>query len=246
MNVLTLDRVSVRRGRALVLPPLSATMAGGALVGVVGPNGAGKSTLLMAVAGLLAHAGKVRWHGAPLNRRDIGFMPQAFAVRANLSVLECVLLGRREALGWLVAGAELEGAEAMLARLGLTHLSERPMTALSGGQQQLVLLAQRLSRNPQVLILDEPTSALDLHHQLEVLRHLQSHARSTGGLVLTALHDLTLAARFCDQLLLFAGGALIGQGTPAEVLTEARVGETYRISPEILQARDHCPVIVPH
>ncbi|PKP70059.1 MAG: ABC transporter ATP-binding protein [Alphaproteobacteria bacterium HGW-Alphaproteobacteria-4] len=246
MSGLTLERVSVRRGRVLVLQELSVRLPPGGIVGVVGPNGAGKSTLLLAVAGLLAHGGAVRWQGAPLGGRDIGFLPQAFAVRANLSVLECVLLGRREALGWRVAETEVTGAEAMLERFGLSHLAARPMTALSGGQQQLVLLAQRLLRNPRVLVLDEPTSALDLHHQLDVLRHLQRHARATGGLVLTALHDLTLAARFCDGLLLLAGGALVGQGTPAEVLTENRVGETYRISPEILQARDHCPVIVPH
>lgn len=246
MSGLTLEAIAVARGRRQVLAPLTAGFAPGQIVGVVGPNGAGKSTLLQALAGLLPHRGRMLWNGAALMPRQIGFLPQAFMVRAQLSVLECVLLGRREHLGWRVAECDRAAALAMLDRVGIAALAARRMDTLSGGQQQLVLLAQRLLREPVLLILDEPTSALDMHHQIAVLRHLQGHVRASGGLVLAALHDLTMAARFCDGLLMLCDGALVAGGPPDEVLTAEALARVYRITPEILRARDRGKVIVPH
>lgn len=243
---LDVEGLSVRRGRREVLAPASFALPPGCVAGVVGPNGAGKSSLLAAVAGLLPAEGRVHWQGRPLVPQQVGFLPQCFAVKSRLTVLECLLLGLRESLGWRVQPAQVAAAERMLARLGLSQLSDRPMEALSGGQQQLVLLAQRLLRRPVLLILDEPTSALDLHHQVQVLRHVRAHAEETGGVVLTALHDLTMAARFCDRLLLIEAGTLTAEGPPAEVLDEPRVTRTWRIDIEILASREGHPVIVPH
>lgn len=243
---LHVEDLSVRRGRREVLAPASFCLPPGCVAGVVGPNGAGKSSLLAAAAGLLPAAGRVRWQGRALSPREIGFLPQSFAVRSRLTVHECLLLGLRETLGWRVLPEQMAAAERMLARLGLSALADRPMEALSGGQQQLVLLAQRLLRRPLLLILDEPTSALDLHHQLQVLRHVRAHAEETGGVVLVALHDLTMAARFCDRLLLVEAGELVAEGPPAEVLDEPRVRRTWRIDVEILASREGRPVIVPH
>lgn len=243
---LTIDALSARRGRREVLAPTSFSLPPGTVAGVVGPNGAGKSTLLLAIAGLIPARGTVTWRGRALHPRQVGFLPQAFAVRSRLSVQECVLLGLREGLGWRVPPEQMAAARRMLVRLGLSSLADRPMEALSGGQQQLVLLAQRLLRQPLLLILDEPTSALDLHHQLQVLRHVRAHAADTGGVVLVALHDLTMADRFCDQLLLVEAGNLVAADTPAEVLNEPQVGRTWRIGVEILATREGCPVVVPH
>ncbi|EEW24296.1 ABC transporter ATP-binding protein [Rhodobacter ferrooxidans] len=241
---LTADLPPVFKGRSQILQPMQIAVPAGQVLGVIGPNGAGKSTLLRSLAGIdVLHA---RWNGQPLSHRQIGYMPQAFQMNARLSVLEAVLLGKREALGWRIATADLEAAGAVLADLGLAHLEGRSMDRLSGGQQQMVLLAQRILRAPRLLVLDEPTSALDLHHQLVILRHLKSYAQDKGAVVALALHDLTLAARFCDRLLLIDKGQRLVIGDNETVLTSRQITESWNITPELLRARDGFCVIVPH
>ena len=110
----------------------------------------------------------------------------------------------------------------------------------------MILLAQRLLRAPRLMALDEPTSALDLHHQLVILRQMQTYARQTQSVVVMALHDLTLAARFCDQLVLLKQGKLVASGKTDEVLTSAIVSECWHIQAEILSGLDGCKVVIPH
>lgn len=241
---LTATLPAVFKGRIPILHDMQIAVPQGQILGVIGPNGAGKSTLLRSLAGVDAlHA---CWNGQKLRRDQIGYMPQAFQMNARLTVLEAVLLGKREGLGWRVAASDLQAASAVLANLGLAHVEGRFMDRLSGGQQQMVLLAQRLLRAPRLLVLDEPTSALDLHHQLVILRYLRSYARDRGAVVTLALHDLTLAARFCDQMLLLDGGRNLATGASETVLTTQRIAESWKISPELLRARDGSCVIVPH
>ncbi|SOC17036.1 ABC transporter ATP-binding protein [Rhodobacter maris] len=237
---------ALHRGRARVLAPCHLSLAPGEVVALVGPNGAGKTTLLQAIAGLAPERARLCLGGRALDRAEIGFLPQAFAVRAGLSVLDCLLLGQREALGLRVAPRLIAEAEALLCQLGLADLADRAMHDLSGGQQQRVLIAQRLFRRPKLLALDEPTSALDLHHQLEVMALLRTQAQTTSAPVLAALHDLSLAARYADRVLVLAGGQIEADGAPEAVLTPERLAQHWRIAPEILRARDGKPVIVPH
>jgi len=244
--MLTIDLPVLHRGLAPVLEPCHLTLAPGEVLAVVGPNGAGKTTLLQAIAGLAPERVRRTHRGADLPRAEVGFLPQAFAVRATLTVLDCILLGRREALGFRVAPRLIAEAEALLAGLGLADLTDRAMIELSGGQQQRVLIAQRLFRRPKLLVLDEPTSALDLHHQLEVMELLRAHARTSGAPILAALHDLSLAARYADRVWVLAGGRLVGDGPPEAVLTPECLARHWRIAPEILRDRDGKPVIVPH
>lgn len=246
MTMLTFEDLSVRRGGREVLAPVRASLEGDGMIGVIGPNGAGKSTLLQAMAGLLPHRG--RWHSSVgrLTRRDIAFLPQNFAVRSALTVEECVLLGKREELGWRVGAADRKAVRQVLDQVGIAHLAQSRMDTLSGGQQQLVLIAQRLSRAPKMLILDEPTSALDLHHQIETLTLLRDHAADTGTLILIALHDLTLAARFCRSLILLADGHVQSAGPADQVLSVPGIQHCYRVSPELLTSRSGHPVVVPH
>ena len=241
---LTANLPSVFKDRVQILHPVQMVVPAGLVLGVIGPNGAGKSTLLRSLAGIdRLHA---KWSGQQLSQEQIGYMPQAFQMNARLSVLEVVLLGRREAHGWRVTAANLDAARTVLFDLGLTHLEGRTMDRLSGGQQQMVLLAQRILRAPRLLILDEPTSALDLHHQLVIFRHLRAYARLNNAVVVLALHDLTLAARFCDQLLLIDKGKSLAHGDCDTVLTAERIAESWSISPELMRARDGSWVIVPH
>ena len=177
---LQLSHVSARRGRAEILKDVSATLPAGQIAGLIGPNGTGKSTLINAIATTLPHGGSIRFHGQPVRLGEVGFMPQHCQVRAGLSVLETVLLGRYERLGLRVAGGLIERALQVLDSFGIAHLHERAMTALSGCQQQLVLLAQRLIRQPRLLLLDEATSAL----------------------VVIAIHDLNLATQHAQTVLM--------------------------------------------
>lgn len=234
----------VFKGRTQILHPMTVTVPAGQVLGVIGPNGAGKSTLLRSLAGI--DKPYALWNGLTLSRDQIGYMPQAFQMNARLSVLEAVLLGKREALGWCIARADLEAAAKVLSGLGLSHLHGRSMDRLSGGQQQMVLVAQRLLRAPRLLILDEPTSALDLHHQLVVLRHLKTYTLNRQAATIMALHDLTLAGRFCDQLLVLKDGKAVTFGPTKAVLSGNRIAECWNVSVEVIQAKDGCPVIVPH
>ncbi|WP_347312243.1 ABC transporter ATP-binding protein [Defluviimonas sp. SAOS-178_SWC] len=244
--VFEIDAPALRRSRQTVLEGMQLSVPRGGLTAIVGPNGAGKSTLLRAIAGLAGERVTVRDGARVLGRREIGFLPQAFEVRSELSVLDCVLLGRREEIGWRIPSGAITEAEAILARFGLDTLSARPMQALSGGQQQRVLLVQRIFRGSALLALDEPTSALDLHHQLAALEALRTHARQTGTAVIAALHDLSLAARFCGRIVLLAEGRLICQDSPDAAFAPEVVARYWQIAPELLRDRDANLLIVPH
>ena len=242
---LKLCDVGVTRGRATILSGISIRLGPAQIVGVIGPNGAGKSTLLGAIAGHIRHAGSILWQDKVVETARIGFMPQHCAVKAELSVLQVLLLGRHERLGWHVRSDDIDAAGAVLASLGLEHLAERCMSTLSGGQQQLVLLAQRLMREPPLLILDEATSALDLGHQMSVVDALKDYVERTGALVMIAIHDLNLAARHADSLMLLNGGRLVSHGPSGEVLTLPAIRSIYRIDAEVLNSPSGLPVIVP-
>jgi len=234
--------VDASRRRLLRIDTLRLPSTG--LIAVIGPNGAGKSTLLKALAGVMAHSGTCSLDGEWPAPERIGFMPQDFAVSAAMSVADCVLLGRRERLGWRVTAQDRAEVARALATLNLGALSDRRMDRLSGGQQQRVLLAQRLIRDPRVLILDEPTSALDLHHQLEVLDQLR--VLSSTRLILVALHDLTLSARYADHIVFLENGGLVMAGLTADVLRVPSLNDAYRIDSEILNDRTGSAVIVAH
>lgn len=244
--MLQLQCPALFRGSQRIVAPMGLSMPRGSLIGLTGPNGSGKSTLLRAIAGLSCERVRVSRQGRQLNEREIVLLPQAFTVRSNLTVLDCILLGQRERLGLRVPAGMLNRAMNLLEQLGLGELANRPMNGLSGGQQQRVLIAQRLFRGPSLLLMDEPTSALDLHHQLSVLELLRDYARDTGTVIVTALHDLTLAARFCGRLLVLADGEIQSDGPSDIALSRQTIETCWKISPEYLRDRDNHLVVVPH
>ncbi|GEO85861.1 MULTISPECIES: ABC transporter ATP-binding protein [Alphaproteobacteria] len=242
---LVLDKVSIRFGRHVVMQGVDLRFGAGQVVGLVGPNGAGKSTLLGAVAGLVAHRGRITFNGQAIDPRAVGYMPQHAQVRAQLSVLEVVLLGRHERLGWRVDQEALAAAGRILASFGIADLASRAIHTLSGGQQQLVLLAQRLLREPRLLLLDEATSALDLAHQMQVFALLRVYVARTGALVMIAIHDLNLAARHADSVALLTRGGLAGAGRFDDVVTPAALRTVYGVEAEFLTCSAARPVILP-
>ena len=237
---------ALRRGSRRVLDAFAFSLQPGELLGVLGPNGAGKSTLLRAIAGLAPERVAVLRLGRALGRRQIGHLPQAFTVKSSITVLDCILLGRREDLGLRVPGGLIGQAAGLLEQLGLADHADRPMSALSGGQQQRVLIAQRLFREPALLLMDEPTSALDMHHQLSALSAVSAYAARHGAAVIVALHDLTLAARYCHRIMLTADATCGDPGLPGSVLTPEVLRRHWRIEPEFLWSRRGDMVIVPH
>ncbi len=224
--------LNVAYGKNTIIRSARFELPSGIVAGLVGPNGSGKSTLLRAIAGLQPCSGEVVLGDAKGKSLDASYLPQSNGVRSGLTVLEVLLLGRREHLGWSVAASDIAIAGDVLTRFRIRDLAHRPMDTLSGGQQQIVLIAQRLVRAPEVLLLDEPTSALDLHHQLSVMEILRSYVSESGALVLAAIHDLALASSQCDYVMMLDRGTICASGEPATVLTADRISAVYRVSTE--------------
>lgn len=245
MENLLIDRLSVIRSGSRILHDINCQMPAGQVIGVVGPNGAGKSTLLSAVAGQTGFVGKVIWRGQRPGSSEIGYMPQSCKVSAALNVLETILLGAHERLGWRVSQSDIARAMAILDELSLTDLASRCMTTLSGGQQQLVLLGQRLIRQPDLLILDEATSALDMSHQISVLNLLRSYVTRHRALAVIAIHDLNIAMQYADQLVLIHQGAFILQDHPERVLTAENIRACYGLDVDLVTRPTGRPVIAP-
>lgn len=216
--------------RGLSLPLL----APGRVHVLIGPNAAGKSTLLRGLAGLQRARGRVWLDGedisgwAPARRaRRLVYLPQSLPTRTGLAVFEAVLSAAMAGGGR--SEEALAGVESALRRLDLLALADRPLASLSGGQRQLVGLAQALVRRPRALLLDEPTSALDLYHQHLVLDRVRHEARAQDLVVLAVLHDLHLALACADQVLVLDGGALIAAGPPGQVIDAALLARVYRV-----------------
>ncbi len=225
----------------------------GRITALIGPNAAGKSTLLRCLAGLLRGRGTVHigdqavasLHG-PERTRLVGYLPQDLPNTAALTVFEAVLVAYRQARpGWRVGHRDVAAVSAVLQRLDLGHLAVRNLTQLSGGQRQLVAVGQALATEPRVLLLDEPTSSLDLHHQLELLRLVSGLATERGMSVVVAIHDLNLAARFADRMLVLHKGRIAARGTPADVLTPDLLQTVYRVQARVMRDDDGVPLVVP-
>ncbi|CAI8725385.1 ABC transporter ATP-binding protein [Pseudomonas sp. IT-P291] len=235
MVKLQLENLGARYGQREIIRDVStATFFGGQVVAVVGPNAAGKSTLFKRMAGLIDGPGQVILQESKRGPTGISYMPQGLNASARLTVYESVLLARKQLTpGWIVHDDELKLVDEILAALGITGLSFRNLGELSGGQQQLVSIAQTLVREPEILLMDEPTSALDMHRQVQVLNFMRSLARKREVIVFIAIHDLNQALRFADQVLVIADGTTQGSGPSHEVITESMLRSVYKVEARI-------------
>lgn len=242
---LVAQQLSASYGAQPVLHAIDLALPAGQVSALVGPNGSGKSTLIRCLAGLLAHEGTVTLGGEPRRSAHMGYMPQDTSASVALTVVETVLLGRVGRLRWQVGDDDLAAVNAILKRLGMVHLAARWLSELSGGQRQLVFLAQALVAQPRVLLLDEPISALDLRHQLEVLETVRQLTRERSLVTLVVLHDLNAAARHCDNVLVLCDGRLTGQGAAAEVFTRDCLSRVFEVESEQLLCSSGRAVLVP-
>ncbi len=241
MVSLTATGLDVSYGNRAVLRGVSLPeLRGGEVTALLGPNAAGKSTLFRRLVGQLAGPGTVAVDGQalpglpPQDPTRPCYLPQDSSANAALTVFEAVLLAAKQgAGGWAVTDAEADDVTRTLALLEIGDLAGRFLTELSGGQRQMVGLAQALVRQPRILLLDEPTSALDLQRQVEVLHLLRDLARRDGLCVVVAIHDLNQALRFADQVVVLGGGRVVAAGAPASVLTPALLREVYGVEARI-------------
>jgi iron complex transport system ATP-binding protein len=231
--------LAVRLGRRQVFAGVTFSVRPGERLAIVGPNGSGKTTLLRACAGIVApEHGTLELGGRPLRaltRREIarrlGFMPQEVDLRFPMSGLEAVLLGRsphKRGLG-LANPGDLESARAAMARLEIDHLQERPVTSMSGGERQRLMLARVLVQGADVLLLDEPTSAQDPYGVVLVRAVLEEQAQA-GSSVVAAVHDLNLALRAFDAVLVLADGAATAVGRPKDVIAGGALERAYGVA----------------
>jgi iron complex transport system ATP-binding protein len=242
MTQLTVDHVSVEiEGKRLVDSVLF-DLQPGEFLGLVGPNGSGKSSLLRAIyrvlkpsAGQVVHLGDDVWK---LSARDAARRTAVVAQERmgefDFTVRELVLMGRTPSKSLLDgdSSADHQIVTDCLAEVGMGHCATRQFLSLSGGEKQRVLVARALAQHARFLVLDEPTNHLDIRHQLELLE-LVRRLRTT---TLAALHDLNLAARYCDRLVMLSGGRVAAVGTPAEVLTAERIGAVYDVRADVALA----------
>ncbi|MFE3170292.1 ABC transporter ATP-binding protein [Amycolatopsis sp. NPDC059090] len=230
---LRVERLGFEYGRTPVLREVTLPEVRAAEVtAVIGPNGSGKSTLLRCVAGFHRARGRVRVSGDG----EILYLPQDPPPPSSLTVFEAVLVARR--VGASGSGRREHEARVAetLAALDLDGLAGRRLSELSGGQRQMVGLAQAMIRRPGVLLLDEPTSNLDLRNQFRVLRSVRDLARNQPAAVLAVVHDLSLAARIADRIVVLHNGTVHSHGSPAEVLTTAMLSEVYQVDGTVQRA----------
>jgi len=235
--------LSVTLGRARVVRDVSAAVERGEWVTLIGPNGAGKTTILRALAGLVAFAGSILVEGRAVLTstrrqiaREIALVPQSPQTPAELTVAEYVLLGRTPHIGYLATEGRHDrlAADHAIARLGLRPFAERSLGSLSGGELQRVVLARALAQEAPIMLLDEPTTALDLGRQQQVLELVDSLRRDVELTVISAMHDLSLAAQYADRLLLLDRGTIVADGAARDVLSEESLAAYYGASVRVI------------
>jgi iron complex transport system ATP-binding protein len=237
-------------GEHVVLEDVQLAIRPGELVAVVGPNGAGKSTLLRLLLGFLTpRSGEARLLGdavQQLPRREVArraaFVPQDHEARFAFPVREVVAMGRTPWLGRFRPETDEDRriVDQAMQEADVASMASRPFPELSGGERQRVMLARAFAQQTPMLVLDEPNASLDLKHALDVLERVRERVRA-GATGITALHDLALAARFCDRMVMLHRGRLVADGPPDDVITRERMMEVFEVEAELARDAEALP-----
>lgn len=238
-----------RRGKK-VLDGLSFEARDGQITAVVGANGVGKTTLVRGIMGFLEPQGEV-WLGGRSRReipfseiaKKVGYLTQESAVQAALTVFEVIMLGRLGHLGLKVDPAELEKVWDIMRTLKIDHLADKYYNELSGGQRRVVNIAQTVVKEPEVLILDEPTANLDMQNEIEMLELIRGYTRAKKVATIVILHDLSMACRYADQIVILKDGKVFKSGSPMEVVSVENVRDAYGVNVKLLMVDEEKPLL---
>ena len=237
-----IEGVSFSYGSTPVLDDITLEIEGAQVVSILGPNGVGKSTLIHCMNKILTPTkgtvyldGKdVREYSLKEVAKHVGYVPYSSSDTFPLTVVDTVLLGRHPHAGWKTTDEDLEAVFDVLERLGIQDLAMRYFNELSAGQHQKVMLARGLVQKPDVLLLDEPTSNLDIKHQLGISRTLRQISHTENILVIMISHDLNIAARYSDNVIMMHGGKVFAVGEPKDVLTVDNIRHVYGVESRII------------
>ena len=231
MVTLQIDSLSCAYKGKPVLNCVHAEFSSGRLTAILGRNGAGKTTLIRCIAGLHDYCGKVRLTGKEkvLDRSHIAYLPQLEKITSSLTAFETILLGLTKQLTWKVSQEQLQKVSDVIRELKLEALADTPVKSLSGGQKQLVFLAQAFVSEPKLLLLDEPTSALDIRHQLVVMDTVAKYCKEKDAIALFVIHDLMLASRYSESILFLHNGKVHALDRPENVLHSSVIDPIYQI-----------------
>ena len=252
MSAVTLDDVTVELGGRPVVDGIDLEVAPGEWLALIGPNGGGKTTLLRAIARLVSFAGSIALEGRPtaaMRRAELSrllaVVPQEPSTPPWLTVGEYVLLGRTPHLGALAKEGrrDREAAARALARLDLLAYGDRLLGTLSGGEKQRAVVARALAQEARIVLLDEPTAALDIGHQQQALDLLDVLRTESGLTLVSAMHDLTLAAQYADRMVLLDRGRVVADGFPRDVLTEEAIARHYGAAADIVSIDGRIAVV---
>jgi iron complex transport system ATP-binding protein len=234
---LEIKDVDAHYGSTKILDSINFSASHGELMGIIGPNGSGKTTLLRTISRILKpKVGTILLESRDVQgmkdkefSRNFASVPQDTTINFDFSALDIVLIGRNPHLGRLELETEkdIEIARRSMELTNCWRLAERPITELSGGERQLVIIARALTQETKVLLLDEPTSHLDIKYQIEIMELLKRLTAEEKLIVIAVIHDLNLAARYCDRLVLLHEGKIITLGTQTQVLTAENIKNTF-------------------
>jgi iron complex transport system ATP-binding protein len=235
-----------------VVDSISFSVGNGEIVALVGPNGSGKSTIIKTIASVHQQSsGSISIDRKNINSIDpvdlakmIGYVPQQFTYTLYSTVFETVLLGRRQHIKWAVSDEELSRVQQSLDALEMGEMAGMFMDQLSGGERQKVFIARALAQDPRVFVFDEPTSALDIRYQIEVMETMRNITRERGAGMIIAVHDLNLAYRYADSVVVLNHGKMVGYGKPQAVLTPACINKVYGVESFIID-NEYGKFIVP-
>ena len=235
-----------------ILKDVCIELAVSEMLGVVGPNGAGKSTLIKCIDRILKpQRGSILLDGRDIKEmrlmelaKKMGYIPQSGHHSFPATVFDTVLMGRRPHLSWRASERDIEKVLETLQMLNIEELAMRDINELSGGQLQKVFLARALAQGPDVLLLDEPTSNLDIKHQLEVMDIIKNIVREKKISAIMAIHDLNLASRYADRIIMMNSGKIFAAGNPNSVLTPDNIKWVYGVEATV-NYNDGRPYIVP-
>lgn len=249
---LKIDNVEFGYSSVPVLNDISLDLDGAKFVSILGPNGVGKSTLIHCINKILSpDSGAVLLDGKDVKditikemAKSVGYVPYSANDTFPLTVVDTVLMGRHPHSKWKSLDNDLDIVYDTLKMLGISHLAMRPFNELSAGQHQKVMLARGLVQEPKILLLDEPTSNLDVRHQIDVTKMLKELSIEKNILIIMISHDINIASKFADEVILMYQGNIYDVGTPLEVISEENLKVVYGVTSKVIEDEGRPHVIL--